>query len=110
MQRATRLDPQVHTKLGVSSPAASPIRVHLMKVAYDILQHPPWCLDEVDTVLGVDQQDTCGALSLVALLAGVKQFPILFYVCNVHVCVCIFVCKCVCMEEGGETERVVNRQ
>ena len=81
-----------------------------MKVAYDILQHPPWCLDEVDTVLGVDQQDTRGALSLVALLAGVKQFPILFYVCDVHVCGCIFVCKCVCMEEGGETERVVNRQ
>jgi len=80
-----------------------------MKVAYDILQHPPRCLDEVDTVLGVDQQDTRGALSLVALLAGVKQFPVLFYVCDVHVCgcvgVCILACMCACMEEGTKGRR-----
>ena len=60
-----------------------------MQVVYDILQHPPWGLGEVDAVLGVDQQDTCGTLSLVTLLAGVKQFLVL--VCPVRVCVCVCV-------------------
>ena len=51
---------------------SSPIRVHLVQIVYDITQHPPRCFDEVDTVLGVDEQDAGGTLSLVMLLARLE--------------------------------------
>jgi hypothetical protein len=51
--------------------------LHFIEISYDLDDDLPRRLHQVHAVLGVDQQQTCGPLPLVALLTRLKQFLIM---------------------------------
>ena len=53
--------------------ADSPLRVHAAEVGDDGVQDLPGSLHQMEAVLGVDQEQPCGSVSLVTLPTGLEQ-------------------------------------